>query len=66
MGLFKKKIIFSLPRKTLEGFIGSGVIFIMGAVGMEMIGGYYVANSGNEMDLIYKFCVILLDGTFHL
>jgi len=59
MGVYFFKFIFSLPRKTLEGFIGSGVIFIMGAVGMEMVGGYYVANSGNEMDLIYKFCTIL-------
>jgi len=59
LGVYFFKFIFSLPRKTLESFIMAGVIFIMGAVGLEMVGGYYVSNDGNEMKLIYKFCTSL-------
>jgi len=59
MGLYFYKFIFGLPRKTLINFIAAGVVFITGAVGLEMVGGYYVSSGGNELNMTYKLCTVL-------
>ncbi len=38
ISLFYMKFIFTLPIKTLSLFISSGVVFLLGAVGFEMLG----------------------------
>ena len=41
-----RKFILALPIKTKTLFIISGTIYILGALGMEMIGGYVADNAG--------------------
>ncbi|WP_210463021.1 hypothetical protein [Rufibacter roseolus] len=54
VGLYLVKFVLSLPRTTLLRFIGAGAIFIAGAVGMEMIGGDFMADKGSRISLVYK------------
>ncbi|WP_207433985.1 hypothetical protein [Sabulibacter ruber] len=54
MGLYLLKFVLSLPKKTLINFVAAGVIFLTGAVGMEMVGGLFMANQGNGLSLTYK------------
>ena len=42
------RFIFSLPSNTRIGFIFSGSIFIFGAMGMELIGGYFFELYGSD------------------
>jgi len=42
------KPLFALPKKTLRSFILSAVIFLMGAVGMEMFTGWYIGYQNLE------------------
>ena len=46
------KFTLSLPRKTRLGFIVSGAVFVLGAIGMELIGGYFFQFYGRD-NLIY-------------
>jgi hypothetical protein len=48
LGLFLLKFIKSLPRNTRILFIISGFIYLMGAIGMELVGGYIYNSSGYE------------------
>jgi hypothetical protein len=41
-----RKFIFSLPFGTKALFIGAGTVYITGALGMELIGGYIADNYG--------------------
>ena len=43
-----------LPRTTCYHFFSSGVIFVSGAIGLEMLGGWYVSNYSNN-DLIWGY-----------
>ena len=43
---FLYKFIWNLPNKTKFLFIISGLIFVSGAIGLEMISGVYAENSG--------------------
>lgn len=54
IGLYFLRFVSSLPRQTLLSFIVSGLIFISGAVGMEIISGYYVSIGGSKASLIYR------------
>jgi len=44
--LIFRKFIFALPTKTKTLFILSGMIYIFGALGMEVVGGYIADNQG--------------------
>ena len=46
--LFMMKFLFQLPAATRNLFITAGIVFVSGAVGMEMIGGRYVFYHGKE------------------
>lgn len=46
------KFVLALPRKTQLGFIISGSVFVFGAIGMELIGGYFFQLHGSD-NLIY-------------
>ena len=43
---FLYKFIWNLPNKTKFLFLMSGIIFVSGAIGLEMISGIYAENSG--------------------
>ena len=43
-----RKFIFNLPIKIRKLFILAGLIYIGGALGMELVGGYLADNSGLE------------------
>ncbi len=51
VGAYFFKFILSLPRKTMLSFFLAGVLFISGAVGMEMVSGLVVSYN---MLSIYK------------
>ncbi|MCB0912386.1 MAG: hypothetical protein KDB60_12300 [Propionibacteriaceae bacterium] len=36
----------ALPRPALVGFLASGAVYVLGAVGLEAIGGYLADNGG--------------------
>ncbi|GAA3509368.1 hypothetical protein GCM10022393_22160 [Aquimarina addita] len=61
LGILYIKPFFRLPRKTIINFIIAGFIFIMGAMGLEMITGSYIdsSNFGNvELKLIPQIFVL--------
>jgi len=42
------KPLFALPKQTLRHFILSAIIFLLGAVGMEMFTGWYISHQNLE------------------
>ncbi|WP_315789210.1 hypothetical protein [Fischerella sp. JS2] len=46
------RFIFTLPKKTRHLFLIAGAIYVAGAIGIEMVGGYY-ANYYTETNMIY-------------
>lgn len=40
--------LIHLPKKTRRLFLLSGIIFVTGTLGMEMVGGYYSSSYGEE------------------
>ncbi|WP_205499830.1 hypothetical protein [Rufibacter psychrotolerans] len=51
VGAYFFRFVLSLPGKTLSGFFLAGVIFMAGAVGMEMVSGLIVSH---DLLAIYK------------
>ncbi|WP_187261816.1 hypothetical protein [Pontibacter beigongshangensis] len=49
VGLYLARFVFSLPRRTFINFVVSGGIFLSGAVGMEMLGGYISSNTDSDI-----------------
>jgi hypothetical protein len=47
------KLVKTLPTKTRILLMLSGAIFVTGAIGMEMIGGWYAEAFGVQADLTY-------------
>ena len=47
LALFFMRFLFSLPVKTRLRFLVAGIIYIGGAIGMEMIGGWYFELHGS-------------------
>jgi hypothetical protein len=56
--LFMMRFLFRLPAATRNLFITAGIVFVSGAVGMEMIGGQYVFYNGKE-ELQYALMITL-------
>lgn len=48
LGLYFIKFIKSLPKRTAILFIFAGVIFVTGALGLELIGSYIFVNYGES------------------
>lgn len=44
LGLFLFRWLKSLDRRLLKGFVFSGMVYLIGAVGMEMVGGMIAAG----------------------
>jgi len=51
-GLAYLKFLLHLPRKTRDLFLLAGSIYVGGALGMEMVCGYY-ADAVGQRNLIY-------------
>lgn len=49
------KFIIDLPAQTKRLFLTAGTLFVGGAIGMELIGGFVVDNYG-ENNFIYDLC----------
>lgn len=45
LGFFFLKFVLSLPKSTRIQFIAAGAIFLLGAIGFEMLGGLYHESS---------------------
>jgi hypothetical protein len=45
------KFLYDLPARTRAWFIGSGAIYLAGAIGFEMLGGRYITSSGPREDI---------------
>lgn len=43
VGLYFCKFLLHLPKRTAKFFVLAGIIYIAGAIGMELINGYYAA-----------------------
>lgn len=58
------KFLKALPVKTRNWFIVSGIVFVLGAVGLEVIGSNYLYNYGQD-SLSYSF-ITTVEETFEL
>lgn len=52
VALLYYRFLMNLPRDTKVRFLVAGVIFVAGALGVEMIGGWYISRFG-EYDTAY-------------
>jgi len=48
LGLYFRRFILGLPRKTKLLFIASCIVYVSGVIGLEMIGGAYLDNVGTQ------------------
>ena len=55
------RFLADLPRKTRNLFLVAGAIFVGGALGMEMIGGYYSSLYAGQPIPLLRFCNINLN-----
>lgn len=57
------KFLFKLPKNTLSLFLLAGGLFILGAIGFEMIGGNHMSQFGghNLMTALYYTCEELFE-----
>jgi len=54
LGVAYLRFLLNLPRNILGLFVLSGVVFLSGALGMELVGGVIAQNSGTD-SLVYAF-----------
>jgi hypothetical protein len=54
LSLFYIKPLFKLPKKTLVNFIISAIIFLTGAVGVEILTGWYISHNNLSWEHLYK------------
>ncbi len=57
LAVYFAPLLLSLPNDTRNRLVLSGGLFIIGAVGMEMVGGWYWSTHGN--DLMQSMIVIV-------
>lgn len=58
------KFLKALPVKTRNWFIVSGIVYVLGAVGLEVIGSNYIYNYGQD-SLTYSF-ITTIEETFEM
>lgn len=56
LALIYSRFLLRLPRQTMFLFLAAGLIFVSGAIGLEMVGGRWADLHGNK-DLIYSLIV---------
>ncbi len=57
LAIVYKRFIFDLPAMTRKLLLISASVYFGGAIGMEMVGGYYIDSNNEEMDFIYSVIV---------
>jgi hypothetical protein len=62
LGLFFVPFLLALPRPTLIGVISSGAIFVLGASGMEAVGGFMLTSGFSRQDFIYDVRRLFEEG----
>ena len=50
-GLIYWRFLYRLPRRTALGFVLAGGLFVTGAIGAEMVGGWYLEQHGSATPL---------------
>jgi hypothetical protein len=58
LGLYFSKFLLNLPAKTRICFIASGLLYIGGAIGMEMVGGTYKESYGTRNAVYYLISTV--------
>ncbi len=51
------RFLFGLPKGTRNRFAVAGTLYVGGALGLEMVEGYYITSLGGH-DLIYELMVV--------
>ncbi len=51
--LLSWRFIAGLPRVTRRLCIVAGIVYLVGALGMEMIEGWYYTSQGETVDIVY-------------
>lgn len=49
LAVYFARFVFSLPRRTAVNFVIAAVLFVGGALGMELVGGYYAELYGEDL-----------------
>ncbi len=57
LAIVYKRFIFDLPAMTRNLLLISAAVYLGGAIGMEMVGGYYLESNNEEVDFIYSVIV---------
>jgi len=55
------RFLADLPQKTRNLFLVAGALFVGGAIGMELIGGYYMSLFFGQSSTLSRFCNIKLN-----
>lgn len=58
LAIILTRFVFRLPLKTRLHFILAGLVFIVGAVGLEMVGGHQAATNGGG-NFTYGFITVI-------
>ncbi len=64
LGLVYMKFILALPNRTRNLIILSGVIYVLGAIGFELAGGWYTINFGVNKDM--RFILYTIEETLEM
>ena len=62
IGLCFVPFLLALPRPTRIGVISSGAIFVLGAAGMEGLGGFMLSSGFSRQDFIYDVRRLFEEG----
>ena len=57
-GLLYLKFLLKLPKETRILFFLSGIIFVLGAAGFELLGNLHVQTSGTKKTLFYQLLLV--------
>jgi len=64
-GIFYIKFFLSLPSKTRYIFLLAGIIYIGGALGVEVIGDYYLATTFGNRNFLYGM-IVTVEESFEM
>ncbi len=57
LGLYSIKFLMYVPKYLSKGYIISGSMYVIGAIGMQMIGGKIFSITNNEQELYYYIAI---------
>ncbi len=59
VGITYLRFVLHLPADTRRLVLASGTIYVVGAIGFEAVGGYYLSTHGWRMGLSYDLIVVV-------